>query len=340
ASMEAGMDSTATDRKALEEQLNDARTSPICLSFEFLNDITCNFSSEQELGNGGYGVVYKGVLRSGKIIAVKKLLDIYLEDDQFQKEVINVMGIKHENIAQLVGYCAETRWEAIKLKDGPVMAEVRKRLLCFEYLPNMSLDKHVSDESSGLDWIKRYEIIKGICSGLHFLHGERHIVHLDLKPGNILMDDAMMPKIADFGLSRLLGAQKSRTVVSGNHGGTLGYMAPEYNMQGVVTPMADIFSFGVIMIEIITGSKEYPMSLVPYFQQTNDNAGHQSVQQYIENVLGRWRNMFVQEPKYTTPEIYIEQVKQCITLALKCVDYGSTKRPNACDIYQMLTEEA
>ncbi|GJM87681.1 hypothetical protein PR202_ga03659 [Eleusine coracana subsp. coracana] len=102
------------------------------------------------------------------------------------------------------------------------------------------------------------------------------------------MDDAMMPKIADFGLSRLLGAQKTRTIVNENLGGTLGYMAPEYIVQGVASSKADIFSFGVIMIEIITGRKEYPLCTIPYNQKLNENGGSKStenaLQQYTENV--------------------------------------------------------
>ncbi|TVU16864.1 hypothetical protein EJB05_37021, partial [Eragrostis curvula] len=339
------MDGTTTDRDVLEQKLQNTTAAPISLPYEFLKDITGNFSTEQELGRGGYGVVYKGVLRSGQIIAVKQLFDSHLLNDEgFQKEVTNVIGLKHKNIVQLVGYCAETRWEAIKLPNGKnVMAGIPKRLLCFEYLPNKSLDKYISDESSGLDWNQRYEIIKGICSGLHFLHGASHIVHLDLKPENILMDDAMMPKCADFGLSRLLGVQKSRTIICGNIAGSLGYMSPEYQMQGVVSPKADIFSFGVIIIEIITGRKEYPMSIVPYFQQFNPNGSSQSsevsIKQYTKNVLGRWRDVMGKEPNYTSPDIYTEQVEKCIAMALECLDYDPNRRPRACDISQMLTGE-
>ncbi|TVU26091.1 hypothetical protein EJB05_28620, partial [Eragrostis curvula] len=290
ASVEAGMDSTATDHDVWEEKLHNPTASPISLPYWFLKDITGNFSTEQELGRGGFGVVYKGVLRSSQIIAVKQLLDSNLvNDDVFQKEVTNVMGIKHKNIVQLVGYCSETRCEAIKLPNGiNVMAEKRKRLLCFEYLPNKSLDKYIYDESAGLDWNQRYEIIKGICSGLHFLHQECHIVHLDLKPENILMDDTMRPKIADFGLSKLLGAQKSQTIINGDIAGSRGYMAPEYMLQGVVSPMADMFSLGVIIIEIITGRKNYPLSTVSYFQQFNSNNHRPNTElcreQYTEDI--------------------------------------------------------
>ncbi|TVU26069.1 hypothetical protein EJB05_28598, partial [Eragrostis curvula] len=343
------MDGTAADRDVLEEKLQtllqNPSSSPISLPYEFLKDITNNFSTEQELGRGGYGVVYKGVLRSGQIIAVKQLLDSNLvNDDVFEKEVTNVIGIKHKNIVQLVGYCAETRCEAIKLPNGNnVMAEIRKRLLCFEYLPNKSLDKYISEELSGLDWNKTYEIIKEICSGLHFLNCVCHIVHLYLKPENILMDATMRPKIADFGLSKLLGAQKSQTIINGDIAGSRAYMAPEYLLQGVVSPKADMFSLGVIIIEMITGRKDYPLSTVSYFQLYNSNNRRPntelSLEQYTKDVLVKWRNIFKEEPKYTSPEIYTEQVKGCINIALECVDLDSTRRPDICDIFEMLTGE-
>ncbi|TVU26066.1 hypothetical protein EJB05_28595, partial [Eragrostis curvula] len=368
------MDGTAADRDVLEEQLQNPTASHISLPYWFLKDITGNFSTKQELGRGGFGVVYKGVLRSGQIIAVKKLFDSYLvKDDGFEKEVTNVMGMKHENIVRLVGYCAETRGEATKLPDGiNVMAEIRKRLLCFEYLPNKSLDKYISvfgiskfglvrlifeaeqyhasvyvcsEESSGLDWNKRYEIIKGICSGLHFLNRECHIVHLDLKPENILMDATMRPKIADFGLSKLLGAQKSQTIIHGSIAGSLGYMAPEY-FRGVVSPQADIFSFGVVIIEIITGQKhDYPSSTALSLQHQHVNANNGgtsteiSVQQYIDNVLAKWRNVFQEEQKYTSPQTYTEQVKEFITIALECVHPDSARRPDICEVFERLTGE-
>ncbi|GJN28609.1 hypothetical protein PR202_gb16813 [Eleusine coracana subsp. coracana] len=114
-------------------------------------------------------------------------------------------------------------------------------------------------ESCGLEWHKRYELIRGICCGLQYLHIECRIVHLDLKPQNILLDGKLVPKIADFGMSRLFGEQCSRIITSHN-GGTLGYMAPEYIQNGLISMEADIFSFGVIIIEIVTGYKHRPNS--------------------------------------------------------------------------------
>ncbi|KAM0904374.1 hypothetical protein ACQ4PT_018077 [Festuca glaucescens] len=215
-----------------EKKLQDPSATPMFLPFEFLTDITCNFSSERELGRGGYGVVYKGVLPSGKTIAVKKLFDLHrLEDEKFRKEIFFL-------------------------------------ILFFINL---------TDESSGLEWKIRYEIVRGICAGLHYLHEECHIVHLDLKPENILMDATLVPKIADFGLSKIFGDKETR-IITVNRPGTHGYMAPEYLIQGVVSIKADIYSLGVIIIEILTGYRNYPLSSLPHFQQLSEDNSPQSTE--------------------------------------------------------------
>ncbi|WVZ96617.1 hypothetical protein U9M48_042232 [Paspalum notatum var. saurae] len=327
----SGMGSgTNNDRDTLEKKLEDQTTTPVSLPLEFLKAITCNFSDDRELGRGGYGVVYKGVLQSGKVIAVKKLFDTHLLDDnnQFVNEVTYFMGVRHKNVVQLVGYCAESKWEAMKLPSGNyVMVQIPAWLLCFEYQCNGSLDKHVSDESSGLDWDKRYEIIKGVCRGLHYLHEECHIVHLDLKPQNILMDAMMVPKIADFGLSRLLGEQKSRTVTA-NCAGTVGYMSKEYIDRGIISSKADIFSLGVIIIEILTGSRDYP---------NIDEITEISPKSYTEKVVGSWRNRLgTASSMYTSLEVHIQQVEQCVSIALKCLESDYKKRPSSLEIVQIL----
>ncbi|KAF7105007.1 hypothetical protein CFC21_105853 [Triticum aestivum] len=316
-----------------ENKLQNPNATPISLPLEFLKAITHDFSAESELGEGGYGVVYKGVLQSGKIIAVKKLFEIRLKDETFQNEVRYLMGIKHQHIVQLVGYCAESTWEAIEQPSGSgnhIFAEIPKRLLCFEYVCNKGLDKYISDESLGLEWNMRYKIIKGICSGLYFLHEECRIVHLDLKPENILMDAAMIPKIADFGLSRIFGKQQSR-IITDSRAGTRGYMAPEYQFQGVVSIKADIFSFGVIIIEIMAGRRDYP-----FFQQGSPKSVDTSFQYFKEKVLRIWRNKFLATSKFTSVAKYMQQVEQCITISLKCVDPDTAKRPTAKDIIKML----
>uniref|UniRef100_A0ACD5UJ79 Uncharacterized protein n=1 Tax=Avena sativa TaxID=4498 RepID=A0ACD5UJ79_AVESA len=321
----------------LEKKLQDSNATPMSLPLEFLKAITCDFSTESELGRGGFGVVYKGVLRSGKIIAVKKILDIHLVDDRiFQKEVSSLMEIKHQHVVQLIGYCAESSWENIKQPSGDfIWAEIPKRLLCFEYVCNQSLDKYISvptDESSVLEWSMRFGIIKGICNGLNFLHEECRMVHLDLKPENIMMDAKMMPKIADFGLSRIFGNQQTR-IFTDNSFGSRGYIAPEYLIQGLISKKADIFSLGVIIIEIITGGRDYP-----YFQLDSPQSTATSCQHFTEEVLGSWRYEFEFIEKYKST-VYNKQIKQSIAIALKCVDPVMERRPTVKDIIQALNTE-
>ncbi|CAN6371580.1 unnamed protein product, partial [Urochloa humidicola] len=157
----------------------------------------------------------QGVTKNGGDVAVKMLHDVNpdLDDKQFQNEFCNLTMLRHKNIVQVLGYCYETEQIPTKYNGIIVLAEKTYRVLCFEYLDNGSLQKHLSDEFHGLDWNTRYKIIKGTCEGLKYIHEElkEPLYHLDLKPDNILLDKDMVPKIADFGLSRIFGKELART---------------------------------------------------------------------------------------------------------------------------------
>ncbi|XP_066362654.1 cysteine-rich receptor-like protein kinase 44 [Miscanthus floridulus] len=212
---------------------NEEEFKPIYLPMSLLKAITKNFSDGLEIGRGGFAVVYKGLLKRGGTVAVKKLLNsICMDDNQFQKEVSCLMRVGHKNIVRFLGYCADTQGKMEDYKGKFILADERQRLLCFEYLPNGSLEKYINDASGGLEWNKRYKIIKGICEGLQYLH-ENNIVHLDLKPANILLNGNMVPKISDFGLSRCFEEMQSRTVTS-TLIGSMGYLAPEF-FSGEIT---------------------------------------------------------------------------------------------------------
>ncbi|CAL5048330.1 unnamed protein product [Urochloa decumbens] len=198
-------------------------------------------------------------------------------------------------------------------------------------MPKGSLREYISDEASGLGWNTRYKIIEGICYGLHYLHEEWQsgtpIIHMDLKPANILLDDNMVPKIADFGLSRLFSEEKTRTCTLNceNCDGTLGYMAPEYINRGLITTKSDIFSLGVILIEIVTGrkDKDYP------------DEAEVSSQEFIELVLNNWRNR-LQETVGYEEELCYRQIRSCIQIGLVCVEFDRWKRPTTSQIIKML----
>ncbi|RWR92877.1 cysteine-rich receptor-like protein kinase 2 [Cinnamomum micranthum f. kanehirae] len=215
---------------------------PVIFQYDDLKSATRNFSDNNKLGGGGFGDVYKGIMRDGKIVAVKRLMvsqsDRVKEDFHFEVKLIN--NVHHRNLVRLLGCCSK----------GPEL------LLVYEFMANNSLDKYLFGERRGtLNWKQRLDIIIGIARGLTYLHEEFHIciIHRDIKPNNILLDDEFQPKIADFGLARLLPGDRSH--LSTKFGGTLGYMAPEYAIKGTLSEKADVYSYGVVVLEIISGRK-------------------------------------------------------------------------------------
>ncbi|XP_076897172.1 G-type lectin S-receptor-like serine/threonine-protein kinase At4g27290 [Bidens hawaiensis] len=204
---------------------------------------TNDFSVYNELGKGGFGPVYKGVLDEGQDIAVKRLSKSSRQGfDEFENEVLCIAKLQHRNLVKLLGYCIEGN----------------EKMLIYEYMPNKSLDGFLFDESRKLllDWPQRFRIIHGIARGLLYLHQDFRlkVVHRDLKAGNILLDHQIRPRISDFGLARMFKEDESegntKRVV-----GTLGYISPEYAANGLYSVKSDIFSFGVLVLEIVSGKK-------------------------------------------------------------------------------------
>ncbi|XBI87642.1 hypothetical protein VPH35_025696 [Triticum aestivum] len=295
------------------------------LPFQYLKDITSNFSNDRILGKGGFGVVYKGLLENGEIIAVKKLLHTLPDSEtQFENEVNLLMKLDHQNIVRLLGYCYETRRVHTPHEGDFVFVWNTESLLCLECLPKGSLNSYISDASSGLDWHTCCKIIEGISFGLQYLHEHPNvpIIHLDLKPANILLDGNMVPKITDFGLSRLF--DQSRTMHTKNNIGTRGYMPPEYVDRGIITPMSDIFSLGVIIMEVITGHRDYPYDI------------KKSSEDFIERELLKWRNRLQEEPECTSLETDCQQIQRCLQIGLICVNPERIKRPTMNKVVDML----
>ncbi|OEL20857.1 putative disease resistance protein RGA4 [Dichanthelium oligosanthes] len=309
---------------------------PEDVTFQVLKDVTNGFSEERKLGEGAYGVVYRGVTKNGEDVAVKKLRDVNPDHDdkQFQNEFYNLMKLKHNNIVQILGYCYETEQIQIEHNGRIVLAEKTYRALCFEYLHNGSLQKHLSNEHCGLDWHTRYKIIKGICDGLKYIHEELEnpLYHLDLKPDNILLDEDMMPKIADFGLSRIFGKELTRT--SQSPLGTCGYQPPEYIERGEISKKFDIFSLGVVMIRIVSGPEGFSKCQNMPYDEFIDLFDSSSISQVRKN----WRNMLQATWSGSLLEAYCHQVERCTQIALKCVEKDSQKRHDIVMIIDMLNE--
>ncbi|CAO2819040.1 unnamed protein product [Amaranthus hypochondriacus] len=204
---------------------------------------TNNFSDSNMLGKGGFGAVYEGMLPDGKKVAVKRLSSVSVQGiEEFRTEVELIAKLQHRNLVRLLGYCVKAD----------------EKILVYEYMPNGSLDSFLFDEacSMSLDWKKRFDIISGIARGLLYLHHDSRlrIIHRDLKPSNILLDEEFNPKISDFGIARIVGGKE--TEASTNRVvGTYGYMSPEYAYEGLFSVKSDVFSFGVVILEILTGSR-------------------------------------------------------------------------------------
>lgn len=301
-------------------------TLPKILPLSLLEEITGTFSSERVMGKGAFGTVYKGNLPEGGCIAVKKLVDEDTYDRQFQNEIGHLMTYHHENIVKIVGYCHESRKKVVQQDGRYIIVDSVERIICHEYLPMGSLDNYIFVETHTLDWHKRFEIIKGICKGLRFLHKEmdRPTVHMNLQPANIWLDGNMVPKITDFGYSRTFGADQTRIITQNIRAGVLGYMAPEFLYRGEISTMSDIYSLGLMIIEITTQEKNY----------SDDR--DQSARYFINNVHQTWRYEHIASKYSTLDACSLQEVKKCIEIGLECVEADRNRRPSISEIVDRL----
>ncbi|OWM63469.1 receptor protein kinase TMK1-like [Punica granatum] len=239
------------------------------ISIQVLRNVTNNFSEENVLGRGGFGTVYKGELHDGTKIAVKRMESSVVSEKgmtEFKSEIAVLTKVRHRHLVALLGYCL----------DG------NERLLVYEYMPQGTLSKHLfhwkEEGLKPLEWTRRLTIALDVARGVEYLHSLAHqtFIHRDLKPSNILLGDDMRAKVADFGLVRL--APEGKGSIETCLAGTFGYLAPEYAVTGRVTTKVDVFSFGVILMEMITGRKaldetqlEDSVHLVTWFRRMHLN---------------------------------------------------------------------
>ncbi|XP_066336903.1 uncharacterized protein [Miscanthus floridulus] len=296
------------------------------LPFELIKLITNDFS--EELGRGAFGQVFKGVLEDGEEVAVKMLRFMAnINDKQFENEFEILKRLKHPNIVRLVGFCDEAEEEVREYKGKLIVCQRIHRALCLEYLRNGSLGKLLSGTNLGKDWPTRYRIINGICEGLEYLQEglEFPVFHLDLKPDNILLNQEMVPKISDFGLSRLIGEENSKRTLTPL--GTIGYLPPEFINYQVISKEYDIYSLGVIITKIIV------TEITDY-----SDVADMGAEEFVEHVHEKWKKCLQEIPNYASLEVDCKQVKRCIEIARRCMENDRHKRPIIKDIVSQLDE--
>lgn len=252
--------------RAMENQPCPESDGPVKLSFERLKEITNNFA--EQVGCGASAQVYKGML-DGKVIAVKKLPFMFgIDEKQFQNEYELLKRLKHRNIVRLVGFCDEIEHVPAVYEGKEIIAEEIHRALCLEFMPNGPLSKHLpefmpkgplskhlGEKYPHLNWHTRFQIIKGMCVGLKYIH-EVSVVHFDIKPDNILLDAEMIPKIVNFGISRLLSEECIREA-NATQLGTIGYIPPEFIDNQVISREFDVYSLGVTIMKILIEATDY-----------------------------------------------------------------------------------
>ncbi|XP_060187387.1 probable LRR receptor-like serine/threonine-protein kinase At1g56140 isoform X1 [Lycium barbarum] len=303
-------------QQALEdEEFLGIDTRPYTFSYSELRAATGDFSISNKLGEGGFGPVYKGTLEDERVVAVKQLsVASHQGKSQFVAEIATISAVQHRNLVKLYGCCIEGD----------------KRLLVYEYLENKSLDQALFENGSlYLDWPIRFQICLGVAKGLAYLHEESRvrIVHRDVKASNILLDADLNPKISDFGLAKLY--DDKQTHIQTGVAGTIGYLAPEYAMRGHLTEKADVFSFGVVALEIVSGRpnkdqslEEAKIYLLEWAWQLHENK-HQT--KLVDANLS---------------EFDVNEVKKVIGIALLCTQTSPALRPSMSRVIAMLTGDA
>ncbi|CAL9217976.1 unnamed protein product [Arabidopsis halleri] len=304
-------------RQNLLETTDDDLKLPL-MEYDVVAMATDDFSMSNKLGEGGFGTVYKGRLIDGEEIAVKKLSDVSTQGtNEFRTEMILIAKLQHINLVRLLG----------------CFADEDDKILVYEYLENLSLDYYIFDEtkSSDLNWQTRFNIINGIARGLLYLHKDSRckVIHRDLKTSNILLDKDMIPKISDFGLARIF-ARDEEEATTRRIVGTYGYMAPEYAMDGVYSEKSDVFSFGVVILEIVTGKKnrgftssDLDTNLLSYvWRNMEEGTGYKLLD---PNMMGSSSQTFK-----------LNEILRCITIGLTCVQEYAEDRPMMSWVVSML----
>jgi serine/threonine protein kinase len=277
-----------------------------------LQRATRNFS--ERLGGGSFGSVFKGCLGDSVTLAVKRLDGARQGEKQFRAEVNSVGIIQHINLVKLIGFCCEDD----------------KRLLVYEYMPNHSLDLHLfKANGTVLDWNLRYQIAIGVARGLAYLHtGCRDcIIHCDIKPENILLDASFVPKIADFGMAKVLGREFSQAITTMR--GTIGYLAPEWIGGTAITSKVDVYSYGMVLFEVISGRKN---SSPEYFGDGDYSSFFPM--QVARKLRSGEVGSLVDEKLHG--DVNLNEVERVCKVACWCIQENESARPTMAEVVQFL----
>ncbi|KAL5721218.1 hypothetical protein ACHQM5_013805 [Ranunculus cassubicifolius] len=284
--------------------------SPLSFSYHDLSIATGKFS--KKLGGGGFGTVFKGILNDGTLIAVKRLDSVGQGSKEFLAEVETIGKIHHINLVRLVGYCVEKS----------------HRLLVYEYMSNGSLDKWIfkGDKDRVLSWNMKCKIMLDVAKALVYLHEEcrQQIIHLDVKPYNILIDDGFNAKLSDFGLSKLIDRDQSQVITDLR--GTLGYVAPDWQHL-CISVKADIYSFGIVLMEVATGRK-----ILDYSRAESEV----HLLRFLHKMAKDDRLLEIVQKHSEDMENYEEEAVKMIRLGLWCSDGDHTKRPLMSTVVKVL----
>lgn len=300
----------------IEDFLNDYRNSmPIRYSYRHIKKMTKQF--KEKLGQGGYGSVFKGKLTTGRSVAIKMLEKAKGNGQDFVNEVSTIGRIHHTNVVQLIGFCFEGS----------------NRALVYEFMPNGSLDKYIYSQEGKpetLTWEKMQDIALGIARGIEYLHQgcDMQILHFDIKPHNILLDDNFNPKVSDFGLAKLHPINESKVSVTAVRG-TIGYIAPElfYKKVGAISYKSDVYSFGMLLMEMAGRRK----NLNPKAQQTSQIY----FPSWIYDRLDQGRDLEIEDGTDNEKEI----AKKLIITALWCIQLNPADRPSMSQVVEMFEKK-
>ncbi|GMJ02294.1 L-type lectin receptor kinase S.5 [Hibiscus trionum] len=311
-------------RGNIEDEIKRSGSGPKKFRFKELKQATANFSRKNKLGKGGFGTVYKGSWRN-KDVAIKRVSKKSNQGKQeFVAEVTTIGNLNHKNLVKLIGWCYERR----------------ELLLVYEYMPNGSLDKFIfcnekasREECSTLNWEQRLTIIQGVAQALDYLHNgcQKRVLHRDIKASNIMLDSEYVAKLGDFGLARTIQEKEKTHHSTVEIAGTPGYMAPETFLISRATIETDVYSFGVLVLEVVCGR----------------NPGNQSEQKNYNNSIVNWLWEFYKNGKITAAvdsrmeaELVEKEAERVLVLGLACCHPNPHYRPCMRSVLQVLSGEA